>query len=125
MPLVPAERLEGELRPYLDHDGGAGREILRTYSPVETLDTGKEKERLKARVKELQDERDELVKSLPAFDKAYAASEGTPADARIQIKGDPTKLGPEVPRGFLQVLGGAAAAARRGGQRPAASWRAG
>ena len=82
------------------------REIFRTYSPVETLDTGKEKDRLKARVKELQAKRDELVKTLPAFDKAYAASEGTPADARIQIKGEPTKLGPEVPRGFLQVLGG-------------------
>jgi hypothetical protein len=37
---------------------------------------------------------------------AYAASEGMPADARLHLKGDPTKLGEEVPRGFLQILGG-------------------
>ncbi len=38
--------------------------------------------------------------------KAYAVSEGTPVNANIQRKGDPGKKGEEVPRGFLEVLGG-------------------
>jgi hypothetical protein len=42
----------------------------------------------------------------PAVEKAYAVSEGKAADAKIQIKGDPKKLGDTAPRGFLQILGG-------------------
>jgi hypothetical protein len=38
--------------------------------------------------------------------KAYAVSEGAPADAPILRVGDPKLPGPEVPRGFLTVLGG-------------------
>jgi hypothetical protein len=38
--------------------------------------------------------------------KAYAVSEGKPADTRLQRKGDPTQLGGAVRRGFPQVLGG-------------------
>lgn len=64
------------------------------------------------------DDREKLIKSLkdrivllehdaPSFaPKAYAASEGTPVNAKIQIHGDPYHLGEEVPRGFLTVLGG-------------------
>ena len=37
---------------------------------------------------------------------AYAVSEGTPQNARLQMRGEPDKPGDEVPRGFLQVLGG-------------------
>jgi mono/diheme cytochrome c family protein len=37
---------------------------------------------------------------------AYAVSEGTPTSARIQKRGEPEHPGPEVPRRFLEVLGG-------------------
>ncbi len=37
---------------------------------------------------------------------AYAVSEGTPQNSRLQMRGEPDKPGDEVPRGFLQVLGG-------------------
>jgi len=37
---------------------------------------------------------------------AYGVSEGTPTNARIQYRGEPERLGPEVPRRFLEVLGG-------------------
>ncbi len=40
------------------------------------------------------------------FDKAFAVWEGKPANARIQKKGDPKMPGDEVPRGFLEILGG-------------------
>jgi hypothetical protein len=42
----------------------------------------------------------------PTVERAYAVSEAKPANAKIQIKGDPRNLGEEVPRGFLQILGG-------------------
>ncbi|MEO2034555.1 MAG: PSD1 and planctomycete cytochrome C domain-containing protein [Planctomycetaceae bacterium] len=40
------------------------------------------------------------------YQVAYGVSEGTPANARIQRRGEPDKLGDEVPRRFLEVLGG-------------------
>jgi hypothetical protein len=42
----------------------------------------------------------------PDIPKAYAVSEGKPANAKLQKKGSPFQLGEEVPRGFLNVLGG-------------------
>lgn len=40
------------------------------------------------------------------YEVAYGVSEGTPANARIQQRGEPEKLGDEVPRRFLEILGG-------------------
>lgn len=54
---------------------------------------------IKERIKALEE------KALAA-ERAYAVSEGKPVNAQIHIKGDPTKLGAEVSRGFLQILGG-------------------
>ncbi len=42
----------------------------------------------------------------PDVPMIYGASEGKPQNARIMVKGDPKALGPEVPRGFLTILGG-------------------
>jgi cytochrome c553 len=42
----------------------------------------------------------------PYLQKAYAVSEGKPANAKIMVRGEPASLGPEAPRGFLTVLGG-------------------
>ncbi len=48
----------------------------------------------------------ELDQNPPKVEKAYAVTEGTIANAKIQIKGDPGHPGDEAPRAFLQVLGG-------------------
>ncbi|HEX4147682.1 MAG TPA: PSD1 and planctomycete cytochrome C domain-containing protein, partial [Pirellulales bacterium] len=48
----------------------------------------------------------ELLRGAPPVDSAYAVWEGNPADAQIQIKGDPQRSGDHVPRGFPAVLGG-------------------
>jgi mono/diheme cytochrome c family protein len=55
---------------------------------------------------------------------AYAASEGKPANARLQVRGDPKRLGEEVPRGFLEVLGGPALPAdcKASGRLELANW---
>ncbi|MDB6039374.1 MAG: Protein of unknown function (DUF1553)/Protein of unknown function (DUF1549)/Planctomycete [Verrucomicrobiales bacterium] len=60
---------------------------------------------LKADADKRRRELDALLAEGPV-DLAYGVSEGTPHNARIQLRGDPDKPGPEVPRGFLKALGG-------------------
>ena len=48
----------------------------------------------------------EAVAARVLYDVAYAVREGTPTNARIQLRGEPDRLGKEVPRRFLQILGG-------------------
>ncbi len=50
---------------------------------------------------------EELHEHSLQVEKAYAVVEGHPSNTRIHLRGDPTKLGDEVPRGFLTILGGA------------------
>ena len=47
-----------------------------------------------------------LERRAPAVPRAYAVSEGTPVDAKVQIGGDPRKVAEVTPRGFLTILGG-------------------
>jgi hypothetical protein len=72
---------------------------------------------LEAEVKRLEDARDpglaKAKKERDAFamrplpiETAYAVSEGLPRNTSVHLKGDPDKPGVEVPRRFLQVLGG-------------------
>ena len=51
-------------------------------------------------------ERRKALSANPAYQVAYGVSEGTPVNAKIQLRGDPAKPGNEVPRRFLEVLGG-------------------
>ncbi len=51
-------------------------------------------------------QRRQLFAKMPSLERAWAVSEGKPADARIRKYGEATNLGDTVPRGFLQVLGG-------------------
>ncbi|WZP00172.1 PSD1 and planctomycete cytochrome C domain-containing protein [Isosphaeraceae bacterium EP7] len=46
------------------------------------------------------------LQKIGPFPVAYGVAEGTPLDARIQKRGEPTTPGDEVPRRFLQILGG-------------------
>ncbi len=39
------------------------------------------------------------------FEMAYGVSEGTPHNGRVHLRGEPSQLGDEVPRGFIKVLG--------------------
>lgn len=42
----------------------------------------------------------------PAYEVAYGVSEAAPVNARIQLRGEPHRMSDEVPRRFLEVLGG-------------------
>ena len=50
--------------------------------------------------------RDEWIATKPTIPVAYAVSEANPMNARIQKRGEPEDLGDEVPRKFLNLLGG-------------------
>jgi Protein of unknown function (DUF1553)/Protein of unknown function (DUF1549)/Planctomycete cytochrome C len=63
-------------------------------------------EEKKAAEKEAKEKLSRLSALYPNFDKAYAMTEGTPVNAHVFIRGEPKALGPEVPRGFLKILGG-------------------
>jgi len=44
--------------------------------------------------------------AVEAYPMAYGVSEGSPVNARVQLRGEPERPGPEVPRRFLEILGG-------------------
>lgn len=54
---------------------------------------------------ELKKQREELANKT-LYDVAYAVAEGTPVNVRVQKRGEPDRLGDEVPRRNLEVLGG-------------------
>ncbi|MFO1042928.1 MAG: PSD1 and planctomycete cytochrome C domain-containing protein [Planctomycetaceae bacterium] len=65
-------------------------------------------ERLKAvdgELAALNQQRATVAASVP-YEVVYGVSEGTPQNAKVQKRGEPDKLGDEVPRRFLQILGG-------------------
>jgi Protein of unknown function (DUF1553)/Protein of unknown function (DUF1549)/Planctomycete cytochrome C len=82
--------LEVRIRAF--NDGKEGKDLSKE-------DKDKEVQRMKDRMATLE-------RNFPTVAKAYALAEGQPVDAHIFRKGDPSKKGEEVPRGFLEVLGG-------------------
>ena len=69
--------------------------------------------------------KDELERSEPPYDTAFAVAEAAKIEnARLQMKGDPKKLGPEVPRRIPQVFGGqlVATTSPESGRRELADW---
>ena len=54
----------------------------------------------------------------------YAVSDGESKNAHIQFRGEPTRLGPEVPRRFLEIFGGQRLPAQEkgSGRRELAAW---
>jgi hypothetical protein len=48
----------------------------------------------------------QLLAEKPPYATAYGVSEAAPVNAKIQKRGDPYTLGEEVPRRYLEVLGG-------------------
>jgi mono/diheme cytochrome c family protein len=65
----------------------------------------------------------ETVASREVVEVAYGVGEGVPVNARVQKRGEPDKPGAEVPRRFLEVLGGDAVPPGAGsGRRELAEW---
>jgi hypothetical protein len=103
-PLKPLdqqlEQLEEE-RKALDKGGGAEAAPRHVGAPRTAEEIGKE-------IKEVKKQRQKIRADMPILESAYAVAEGTPHDAPVLLRGDPTRQGEVVPRHFLQVLGGQA-----------------
>src|SRR5207302_2013530 len=97
---------EAKLRPHLDEMVARDQETRRLFDGWLHADSGPAKDRARAEYEAAGKRRDEFAKNSPAYARAFAVFDGQAADARVQVKGDPKKPGPEVPRHFLQILGG-------------------
>ena len=84
-------------------DGVAYTLTLVPASATENLPALSEQRELVSR---LEAERAQLLAKRPNPDLAFAVAEGKPADAAIQIRGEPEKKGPVVPRGMPTLLAG-------------------
>ena len=66
------------------------------------------------------------LRDAPSIPNAYAVQDDQPIDARIQIKGEPTRPGAQVPRKFPDILGGqqldASLASQSSGRLQLAQW---
>jgi hypothetical protein len=82
--------------------------IIRIQDEIRELRFGKKRNEPGAReqAKKLEAESLAIEINNPNVPRAYAVKEGKAGNAKVQYKGDPKKLGDEVPRGFLTVLGG-------------------
>ncbi len=122
-PTLPM--LTGEYRRYAGSDTNIGTDAITVKStavsrldsaPVAPVASAEDRRKraveLKGEIaalkKDLERTRDELIGALHRgpFELAYGVVEGTPANARVQLRGDRDTPGQEVPRGFPKVLGG-------------------
>ena len=85
----------------------------KTAAEKEKSDTSKKQlETLNEQIKAVRKDREEFEKKPLPYETAYAVVEGKTegkrklGNASVQIKGDPERQGPEVPRRFPTVLGG-------------------
>lgn len=70
-------------------------------------ETDDQKKKLEDQIKKARESVDRIAKQPPPFEQAYAVVDAKKiADAPIQIKGDPNKVGAITRRHFLTVLGG-------------------
>ena len=80
---------------------------------------------LKNEIKGAQKRREDFAKTQPLIESAYAVAEGQKiANAKLLIRGEPKNLGPEIPRRFLEVLGGQPVSTdqKGSGRRELAEW---
>jgi uncharacterized protein DUF1553/uncharacterized protein DUF1549/cytochrome c len=83
------------------------REATRVETQLALLEKEGLKDRdLKRELTRIRRKRDDGWSQTQLQDTAYAVAEGKPGDARIHLRGEPSKQGEAVPRAFLTVLGG-------------------
>lgn len=107
VPLIPAAEVEARMNPYWEKLTAYDEEIARMDRRLDALSKeGLNTEDLRPTYERVWKERDVLEANPPPIPDAYAVVDAKPVNARIQKRGEPHNLGEEVPRGFLQILGG-------------------
>jgi hypothetical protein len=106
VPLVSSLEEESTIWQDMDAEHDLDIKIKKLWRVKQDTDPGAEKNRLQQEYDRLVRQREELVKKAANHAKAYGVLDGDGKNARVHKKGDPEKLGEEVPRGFLTILGG-------------------
>ena len=105
-----AREVMGEYEQGLTYWNDREREKFREYQSFQNkliTTPGRNRIVVWGELQELRAERAVFARTEPPLETAYAVTEGVGKDAQIQQAGDPRSKGPEVRRGFLQILGGA------------------
>ncbi len=104
------------VRPALDADNFVIRDsVLPALDAAPVLASAPQREKvaairqqvavLNAEVEKTKQELNALLTDGPG-EMTYGMSEGTPHDARVQVRGEMDRPGPSTPRGFIKALGG-------------------
>jgi cytochrome c553 len=106
--------LDAQARALLDDLVGEQGFLAVPERQVEKAMPGSSRARLEAMRAELE----KLKKAAPPkYDEAHTLKEGRPTNMQVLIRGNPETPGPEVPRRFLTILGGARAPFTQGSGR--------
>ncbi|MEW4486617.1 DUF1553 domain-containing protein [Thalassoglobus sp. JC818] len=143
VPLVSQSEVDAIAGPFQEKTTQLENELKKLLDDCEERSIENAAKALTATVDEQRKMRDELdamlirarragekladhLKEIPPIPSAYAVQDANPHDSRVQIKGEPDRLGAVVPRHFPEVLGGqrlsASEADDQSGRRQLAEW---
>lgn len=113
VPLMSAAEVDVLLKPYREKVAALAAEVKRLEAAESEVrkapDSPDKKVRVTAAVKSLADARKkhaEVQAETPVINNAYGVVDAKPTNAKLHVRGDPRRLGDEVPRHFPVVLGG-------------------
>jgi len=113
VPLMTAAEIEALLKPHREKLA-AQEELVKKLEAAEAEakklgDNPENKPQLEAVAKALgvaRQRRTQLQQETPAINSAYAVAEAMAGNVKVHLRGDPKRLGDEIPRHFPAVLGG-------------------
>ena len=111
-PLLASAELESAKKEWKEKLAALDAEAKKRNEAKAAAEKEADTPERKTKVEQLRKERDavrekrRVLADTPPWQLAYAVSEGQPADARLHVRGDPTRLGETVPRHFPTILGG-------------------
>ena len=101
--------VDGEIRRLEDEKAALLRKAEEDEREKKVAEARKKLDELRASIRTAQKQRDDYAKQIPVIESAFAVWEGKEiGNAKVLLRGDPKNIGPEVPRRFLEVLGGQA-----------------
>jgi hypothetical protein len=128
VPLLAPEKYEAAMQPYRKRLAEIDDRVKKLKDEKKAAEKAEEKERVSKLDKEIKEavaEREKAAKDKPDIPLAYAVADAKPAHAKVHKQGDPKSLGEEVPRKFLDLLGGqqlTSDEAKASGRRQLAEW---
>ncbi len=113
VPLLSAAEIEALQKPHRERVAALQAEVNQLQAAeaeakkaAEGLEKAAQVAAATKALQEAQKKHQAAVKEAPPISNAYAVAEATIANAKIHLRGDPKRLGEEVPRHFPAIFGG-------------------